>query len=90
MANKRPLHQHLYTCLGEIITLRRRRLGLSQEALAADSGVDRAFISDLERGKRNPSFGVVASIADGLKMRYSRLVHRCEECALNREEGKSS
>jgi len=86
MANKRPLHQHLYTCLGKIITLRRRRLGMSQESLAADSGVDRAFISDLERGKRNPSFGVVASIAGGLRMRYSRLIHRCETCALEKEK----
>ena len=86
MANKRPLHQHLYTCLGEIITLRRRRLNMSQEDLAENSGVDRAFISDLERGKRNPSFGVVASIAGGLKMRYSRLVHRCEACVQGGEK----
>lgn len=80
MANKRPIHQHLYTCLGEVINTRRKGLGLSQEELADKSGVDRAFISNIEQGKRNPSFGTVASIASGLKMRYSRLVTKCEQC----------
>ncbi len=80
MTNHLSSHQHLYTCLGEAISSRRKRLRKTQEELAEDSGVDRAFISNVERGKRNPSFGVVAKVADGLKMRYSRLVTKCEEC----------
>jgi transcriptional regulator with XRE-family HTH domain len=73
-------HTHLYKCLGKVINLRRRRLGLSQQELAENAGVDRTFISNVENGQRNPSFGTVASIAGGLKMRYARLVHNCEEC----------
>jgi transcriptional regulator with XRE-family HTH domain len=80
MTNKHSHHQHLYNCLGEVIALRRKRLKMSQEQLAADSGIDRSFISNLEGGKRNPSFGTVAHLAHGLKMRYSRLVARCEQC----------
>jgi transcriptional regulator with XRE-family HTH domain len=78
--NTRRQHTHLYTCLGKVVTDRRKRLGMSQQELADDAGVDRAFISNIERGKRNPSFGTIALIAGGLKMRYARLVHNCEEC----------
>jgi transcriptional regulator with XRE-family HTH domain len=80
MPNKEPNHTHLYKCLGAVISSRRKKLGLSQEQLAEDADVDRAFISTIERGKRNPSFGTVAKIAGGLRMRYSRLVTNCELC----------
>ncbi len=73
-------HQHIYTCLGKVINERRKKLGMSQEELAEKSGIDRAFISNVERGKRSPSYRSVAHLAHGLKMRYSRLVHKCEEC----------
>jgi len=66
--------------LGKAIHLRRKRLGLSQEELAEEAHVDRAFLSSVENGKRNPSFGTVASIANGLRMRFSRLVNNAEEC----------
>ncbi len=69
---------------------RRKSLSLSQEQLADRSGVDRAFLSNLERGQRKPSFGTVASIAKGLKMKYSRLVAKCEQCQSNRERCDSS
>lgn len=82
-------HEHLYKCLGEVITLRRKRLGLSQEELAKQSEVDRAFISNIERGKRNPSFGIVRSISDGLKMRLSRLVANCEQCEERHKKASS-
>ena len=82
-------HKYLYKCLGEVISLRRKKLGLSQEELARDSEVDRAFISNIERGKRNPSFGIVKSISDGLKMKLSRLVAKCEECENRHKEASS-
>ncbi len=70
----------LYRCLGRQIEQRRKRLGLSQQSLSAAAKVDRAFISDLEGGKRKPSLGTVANIAQGLRMRLSRLVQNCERC----------
>jgi len=87
MAYKRPVYEDLYTCLGNVIQTRRRRLGLSQEDLAEESGIDRAFLSSVECGKRNPSFGTVASIASGLRMRFSRLVTKAEDCARNGPTG---
>ena len=88
--NKKPFHQRLYQCLGKIVSDRRKRLGLSQEELAEEANVDRAFISKIERGQRKPSFGLVSDIAHGLRMRYARLVHNCEECALDSDDKESA
>lgn len=78
---RHPFHHRLYECLGRIIAKRRKQLGMSQEELAEESDVDRAFISKVEGGKRKPSFGLVANIAYGLRIRYARLVEKCERCA---------
>lgn len=80
MNTKRPFYAPLLLCLGEAISTRRKQLQISQEELAARTGIDRAFISNVERGKRNPSFGVVATIARGLKIRISKLAGMCEQC----------
>ncbi len=86
MANKRPNHNHLYRCLGEVINARRKRLKLTQDELAAESGVNRAFISNIEQGRRNPSIGAVASIAKGLRTRVSKMLAKCEECMIDQEK----
>jgi transcriptional regulator with XRE-family HTH domain len=86
MANKRTNHNHLYRCLGEVINARRKRLKLTQDELAAESGVNRAFISNIEQGRRNPSIGAVASIAKGLRTRVSKMLAKCEECMIEQEK----
>ncbi len=86
MANKRENHSHLYRCLGEVINARRKRLKLTQDDLAAESGVNRAFISNIEQGRRNPSIGAVASIAKGLRTRVSKMLAKCEECMQNEKK----
>ncbi len=88
--DKRPtLYERLHECLGQVISQRRKRLGMSQEELAEHAGVDRAFISSVERSKRNPSFRTVARIAHGLRMKLARLADNCERCA-EAESGKSA
>jgi transcriptional regulator with XRE-family HTH domain len=87
MNTRRPFYETLFQCLGQAISTRRKQLQMSQEELAAKTGVDRAFISNVERGKRNPSFGVVATIARGLKIRISRLTGMAEECLAKVEAG---
>lgn len=89
MANKRTMHEHLYICLGKTIAERRKQLKLSQQELAESSGVNRAFLSNVEQGKRNPSIGAIASIAQGLRMRISRLLVKCDECIKERSAGAS-
>ncbi len=44
----------------------RLQAGLSQETFADKCGLDRTYISGIERGVRNPTLEVIAVIANGL------------------------
>jgi transcriptional regulator with XRE-family HTH domain len=48
--------------------LRRLRVarGVSQEALAADAGVDRTYVGRMERGLENPTVAVLEKLAKAL------------------------
>jgi transcriptional regulator with XRE-family HTH domain len=50
------------------VNVRRTRLerGMSQEALAAEAGMKRSYVSDLERGVRNPSVNALGRLARAL------------------------
>jgi len=63
----------LLETLGRQIRQRRRALSLSQEELGHRSGVDRSYISGLERGVRNPTFGILSQIAGALDCGLSQL-----------------
>lgn len=55
--------------------LRRVRVaqGLSQERLAADAGVDRAYLGGLERQVENPTVDLLDKIAEALSVPLSEL-----------------
>ncbi|MDI6808188.1 MAG: helix-turn-helix transcriptional regulator [Candidatus Eisenbacteria bacterium] len=44
----------------------REARGLSQAELALLSRISRSYLSDLERGKRNPSIGILEELAKSL------------------------
>ena len=73
------LARHLLGVLGATIAQRRQRLRMSQQELAERSRVDRAFISNVERGKRNPTFAALAKLSFGLGLRLSRLIAQAEQ-----------
>lgn len=52
----------------------RKDAGLSQEELAFEAGLDRTYISQVERGKRNVTVIVLARIARALKTTPERLL----------------
>jgi len=56
----------------------RAERGISQEGLAAISGIDRTFMGEIERGEANPSFDVLLRIASGLSVRLSELIRQYE------------
>lgn len=58
---------------GQRVKTLRLQLGLSQEAFADKCGLDRTYISGIERGVRNPTLEVIAVIADGLQIELSDL-----------------
>lgn len=52
----------------------RRATGLSQEAFADRCGLDRTYISGIERGKRNVSLENLKVLAKALNVTLSRLL----------------
>lgn len=53
----------------------RIKQGLSQEALALESGMDRTYIGGVERGERNISIINIFKIAKALNVRLEDLFH---------------
>lgn len=60
--------------VAETVKQARKAAGLSQEDLAFEAGVDRTYVSQVERGKRNVTIVVLARIAKALKTSPDRLL----------------
>lgn len=73
------------TTLGVAIKTERSALGLSQEQLAERAGLHRTYVSDVERGTRNPSIAVVERLADALELPISVLFDRASHAGESRE-----
>lgn len=52
--------------LGRAIKQVRIKRGLTQEQVSASSGLHPTYISDIERGARNPSWEAITRLADGI------------------------
>ena len=59
--------------LGMRIKYLRRLKKMSQEDLALEAGVNKNYLSDLERGDRNPTVKVLEKIAHALGINLSEL-----------------
>lgn len=59
---------------GLVLRNQRRHKGLSQESLALESGLDRTFISLLERGLRQPTLTTLIQLANSLGLTPEGLV----------------
>lgn len=66
-------HKEITERFGDRVRTLRRSRGLSQEALADLAGLDRTYISGIERGKRNVSLRNIDLIARALKVRVRDL-----------------
>jgi len=62
--------------LGDRIRRLRKKRGWTQAEMAERVGIDRSFLADIERGKRNVSILNVALIAKGLKVSLAQLFSR--------------
>ena len=67
------------TLLGNAIKRKRSALGISQEELAARAGLHRTYISDVERGTRNPSIAIVERLAEALQLSLSALFEKASK-----------
>jgi len=64
---------------GAVLRELRLKQGLSQEKLALECGLDRTFISMLERGVRQPTLASIVALSKALGMRPSALIQRFEK-----------
>ena len=61
---------------GDRVRALRLDLGVSQEKLAFDCGLDRTYISGIERGKRNVSLINIQRLAEALGVGAADLFHK--------------
>ena len=60
--------------LGSNVRRLREAKGWSQEDYADRAGIHRTYVSDIERGKRNPTVTVVEKLAKPLEIEPGRLL----------------
>ena len=64
----------LKAVLSANIKARRKELGISQEKLALVSGVDRSYMSEIERQIANPSIDALLRISNALQIAPAQLL----------------
>ncbi len=74
-----PASPAFQTALGLAVKTRRQELGLTQEQLANDTELHQRWISNVETGKRNPSYGSLRRLAAGLGLSASQLIAQAEQ-----------
>lgn len=73
-----PARSRDHAALGEAVREARQKRGLTQEETAAASGIAPTYISDIERGVRNPSYELLVALAKALGAPLSAIVKRAE------------
>ena len=64
----------LLQALSRNIKKYRKELDLSQEKLALAAGVDRSYMSEIERGLANPTLDLLLKLSNALKIQPSKLL----------------
>lgn len=60
--------------LGQNLKRIRIEKGISQNKIARILGIDRAFISNIENGKTNPTLATIAKIAKAIRVSVGELM----------------
>ena len=71
-------HNHIKEKFGLAVRHLRLQRNLTQEELAHRALLHRTYLTDIERGTRNPSIEVVDKLANGLGIKLSELFRRVE------------
>lgn len=67
---------------GLVLRRLRKEAGLSQEHLALDAGIERNFVSLIERGVNQPTIRVMFKLAAALHIAPSELVKEVEQSSI--------
>ncbi len=63
---------------GKVVKELRLEKSLSQESLALESGIDRTYISDIEKGERNISLQIISQLSQALQISLSDFFKKIE------------
>jgi len=74
-----PRDVGLERLFGRMLQELRTERGLSQEKLGFESNYHRTYISQLERGQKNPSLKAIFRLAEALGVKPSQMVRHVEE-----------
>jgi transcriptional regulator with XRE-family HTH domain len=74
MSANTPERHRVARAFGEVLKIRRKQCGLSQEKLSEGADFDRTYPSMLERGLRTPTLTVLIEIARALHVDPAQLV----------------
>lgn len=77
-------------CFGRILKVVRNQKEISQEELADRTGLDRTFISLLERGERQPSLTSILLLAHALETSASYLITQVEDQLRETEQSRNT
>lgn len=69
----------LLAVFGRVLREQRESLGLTQEEFAHRADVDRSFVSQIERGVRQPALMTIWKLARALEVSPSTLLARVEK-----------
>ncbi len=64
---------------GQVLRAKRKELGFSQESLALEAGIDRNFVSLLERGLNQPSLTTIFKISKALQIDPSYMLKEVQK-----------
>lgn len=70
--------------IGKAVKAVRTAQGLTQEDLAAKADLHPTYISDVERGVRNPSWDVIARLAEGMDVSTTAIASEYDRQAADR------
>ncbi len=73
------INKSLAKAFGSVLKELRDAQNFSQEQLALDSGLDRTYISMLERGVRQPTLTTLLLLANSLDSTMSAMIRLCEK-----------
>ena len=76
-----PQRSQAHVALGRAVREARVDRGISQEELAARSGMHRTYVGGIERGERNVSYANMLRLAEALEVPASTLLSRAEDQA---------
>jgi len=74
----RSFDPHSAEAFGRVVRGARESLGTSQEALAAEAGIERSHFSRIERGLSQPTLFAMLKIAGALGVSAAALVNQVE------------